>query len=486
MEDLTKLAVDAALDVGAWYADARAVDSRGERVQVKNGSVEALSDSRSRGLGVRVIAGRGSARAWGFAACADTAASAVRDTARRAVDLARAAATTVSEPVRLAEVEPAVDDVALDVETDPDDVALEDRIALLMECDRLMRAEGVEIAIASVRVLHESKHFASSEGASIHQHRIETGGALEATAIADCGACRRSYPSSHGGQVTTRGWELIDEIDLAGNAARIAAEARSLTDAPECPSGEMDLILAGGQLALQLHESCGHPIELDRVLGTEASYAGTSFLTPDKLGSFRYGSDAVNITADATLPGGLGSFAYDDEGVPAQRSWIVREGIFTGYLTSRETAAQLGLDGSNGSMRADGWARLPLIRMTNVNLEPGEQSREEIVASTERGILMEDNLSWSIDDRRLNFQFGCEAGLLIEDGEITQMVRRPSYTGITPQFWRSCDAVANADTWRVWGVPNCGKGEPGQTARVGHGVSTARFRGVRVGVTDDE
>jgi TldD protein len=482
MEDLTTLAVEAAVSAGASYADARAVDTRNERVRVKNGSVEALSDTRSLGVGVRVIAHG----AWGFAGCADTSESAIRDAARRAVDLARAAAPTLEEPVRLADVEPAVGSASTYFEIDPDDVSLDDRLAPLMECDRLMREEDVDVAIGHVSVLRSSKHFASSEGASLHQERVETGAGLEATSVGGCGACRRSYPSSHGGQVMTRGWELIDELDLPGNAGRTAAEARQLVDADECPSGTRDVILGGGQLALQLHESCGHPIELDRVLGTEASFAGTSFLTPDKLGSFRYGSEIVNITADATLPGGLGSLAWDDEGVPAQRSWIVRNGVFTGYLTSRETAAQIGLDGSNGCMRADGWGRLPLIRMTNINLEPGDPSREEIIASTERGILMEDNLSWSIDDRRLNFQFGCELGWLIEDGEITGMVRRPSYTGITPQFWRSCDAVANEQTWRIWGVPNCGKGEPVQTARVGHGVSAARFRDVQVGVTDDE
>ena len=482
MEELTRLAVEAATSAGASYADARVVDRRGERVRVKNGAVEALTDGRSRGLGVRVIADG----AWGFAGTADTLPEAIRAAARQAVDLARAAATTIAEPLHLADVEPAVDSVPASMQIDPDDVPLEDRIALLMECDRLMRAEGVQIAVGAISALHQAQHFASSEGASIYQARVETGGMLEATCIAGCGACRRSYPSSHGGQVMSRGWELIEEIDLPAHAAPLAAEARMLPEAAECPSGTMDLILAGGQLALQLHESCGHPIELDRVLGTEASYAGTSFLTPDRLGSFRYGSDRVNITADATLPGGLGSFAYDDEGVPAQRSWIVRAGVFTGYLTSRETAARIGLDASNGSMRADGWARLPLVRMTNVNLEPGEQSREEIIATTDRGILMEDNLSWSIDDRRLNFQFGCEIGWLIEGGEIAEMVRRPSYTGITPEFWGSCDAVADGATWRVWGVPNCGKGEPGQTARVGHGVSAARFRNVRVGVTSDE
>ncbi|MGI5818019.1 MAG: TldD/PmbA family protein [Armatimonadota bacterium] len=482
MENLTKLAVEAALASGASYADARAVDRRSERARVKNGSVEALSDGRSQGVGVRVIADG----AWGFAGCAERSEGAVRAAARRAVELARAAATTIDEPVRLADVEPVIGSHATEVAIDPADVPLDDRLALLMECDRLMRAEDVEVAVSFVSVLRSAQHFASSEGASIYQERVETGGGLEATAVGDCGACRRSYPSSHGGQVMTRGWELIDELEMTAHAGRTAAQSRQLVDAPECPPGPRDLILAGGQLALQLHESCGHPIELDRVLGTEASFAGTSFLTPDRLGSFRYGSDVVNITADATLPGGLGSFAWDDEGVPAQRSWIVRAGVFTGYLTSRETAAQLGLEGSNGSMRADGWARPPLIRMTNINLEPGDQSREEIIASTERGVLMEDNLSWSIDDRRLNFQFGCEIGWLIEDGEIAGMVRQPGYTGITPEFWRSCDAVADGATWRIWGVPNCGKGEPGQTARVGHGVSAARFRNVQVGVTDDE
>jgi TldD protein len=482
MEKLTRTAVEAAMAGGASYADARFVDRRNERISVKNGATDALSDGRSRGVGVRVIADG----AWGFAGTSDVTPQGVREAAKRAVDLARAAAPTLDEPVRLAELEPAVDDARADVAIHPDDVAIADRLDLLMHCDGLMRAEGVGLATGYLSVLTRRQHFASSEGASIAQEIIETGGGIEATAVGEDGAFRRSYPSSHGGQVMTRGWEVIEELDLPVHAARIASEARQLLDAPECPAGTMDLILAGGQLALQLHESCGHPIELDRVLGTEASYAGTSFLTPDKLGSFRYGSDAVNITADATIPGGLGSFAYDDEGVPAQRSWIVREGIFVGYLTSRETAARLDLGASNGCMRADGWARLPLIRMTNVNLEPGELSREEIIASTERGILMEDNLSWSIDDRRLNFQFGCEVGWLIEDGELAGMVRRPTYTGITPGLWGSCDAVANRDSWLVWGIPNCGKGEPGQSAHVGHGVSAARFRGVRVGVVSDE
>jgi TldD protein len=234
-------------------------------------------------------------------------------------------------------------------------------------------------------------------------------------------------------------------------------------------------------LALQVHESCGHPIELDRVFGTEASYAGTSFLTTEKMGNFRYGSEIVNITADATVPGGLGTFGYDDEGVPAQRTPIVRDGIFVGYLTSRETAAVLGQQ-SNGAMRADGWNRIPLIRMTNVNLEPGEWDLDDLIADTDDGIYMEMNKSWSIDDKRLNFQFGTEIAYQIKKGKLGQMYKNATYTGITPQFWAGCDAICSDKHWNVWGTPNCGKGQPSQTAHVGHGTAPARFRNVRVGV----
>lgn len=481
MQERASIAVRAALDAGASYADARVVERRTEVINTRNGNLDSLSSSIEVGVGVRVL-GEG---AWGFAATSEADALAVRAAARQAVELARAAASTRSEPVRLAPVQPAVDDVPAHVAIDPSDVPLEDRISLLMECDRLMRGPQVAVTTGELTVLRISKHFVSSEGADIHQQRIETGGGISATAVDGQQSQRRSYPGAHGGQMMARGWEVIEELQLAEHAEEIAGEAARLLRAPLCPAGEMDLILAGEMLALQIHESCGHPIELDRVLGTEASYAGTSFLTPDKLGKFRYGSEHVNITADATIAGALGSFAYDDEGVPAQRTEIVRGGIFVGYLTSRETAAALGLPTSNGCMRADGYRCMPLIRMTNINLEPGDVSFEQLIASTERGLLLEINRSWSIDDRRLNFQFGCEVGRVIQDGEIVGIVRDPTYTGLTPRFWASCDRVADAATWRVVGLSNCGKGEPTQTAHVGHGVSAARFRGVQVGVRGD-
>lgn len=484
MEDLTARAVEAALEAGASYADARYVAQEEEEVRVKNGAVEGLRSSHSRGIGIRVIADG----AWGFAATSTLHLQHVEKASQLAVRIARASATALQEPVELAPVEPAQGRFPAAPQEDPFDVPLEDKIDLLVDCDRLMQeAAQVQLREGHLELSREEKYFESSEGAQIYQERIDTGIGLEATAVAPDGSetQTRSYPASHGGQTAQRGWELVRELDLPAHAEEVAREAQALLQAPHCPATVTDLILEGSQLALQLHESCGHPVELDRVLGTEASFAGTSFLTPDKLDTFRYGSEHVNINADATLPGGLGSFAYDDEGVPAQRTDIVREGIFCGYLSSRETAPAIGRL-SSGAMRADGWNRLPLIRMTNVNLEPGDWTLDELIAETKRGLYLGTNTSWSIDDKRLNFQFGTEVAYRIEDGELGEMLRNATYTGTTPEFWRSCDAVCGAQEWNLWGVPNCGKGEPMQTARVSHGVAPARFRHVRVGVMEEQ
>ena len=234
-------------------------------------------------------------------------------------------------------------------------------------------------------------------------------------------------------------------------------------------------------MELQVHESVGHPTELDRVYGTEAAYAGTSFLKPGDLGSLRYGSPHMNITADPTTPRGLGTFAFDDEGVPARRLPIVEGGILTGFLGSRETAALIGRD-LGGSMRADGWSRMPLVRMTNLHLEPGEGSLDDLLSDVDEGIYLATNKSWSIDDKRLNFQFGTQTAWEIRKGKLTRMLRDATYMGVTPIFWGSLDAVAGPDEWRMAGLTNCGKGQPGQHAHVSHGASPARFRNVQVGV----
>ena len=284
-----------------------------------------------------------------------------------------------------------------------------------------------------------------------------------------------------GGQAQTRGYEAIDDMRLAENSERVRDEAIALLQAETCPSKITDIILDSSQLALQVHESIGHPCELDRILGDEASFAGTSFLSLDKVGSFKYGSPLVNVTADATIPGALGTFGYDDEGVPAQKTYLIKDGVLTGFLTSRESAGQLGQT-SNGTMRADGWNRSPLIRMTNINLLPGDWNFEDLIADTDDGIYLETNKSWSIDDKRINFQFATEIAWEIKNGKLGKMLRRPNYTGITPEFWSSCDAICNDKYWTVWGTPNCGKGEPMQVAHVAHGTSPSRFRNVQVGV----
>ena len=406
--------------------------------------------------------------------------------AAEAVAVARASATCRRDPVKLAPVEAARAEWRTPALIDPFQVPLNEKIALLLRADTGMRSvKGLTVAEAQMQFVEEDQWFVSTEGAEIHQVLLMSGGGIVATAIRDGEAQTRSYPAPFGGQWAGRGYELLREMDLPGAAERIASEAVALLDAPQCPSGVFDLILGSGQLALQVHESCGHPIELDRVLGTEANFAGRSFLTLDKLArGFRYGSPAVNIVADATPEHGPGpgTFGYDDEGVPSQRTDIVKEGIFRGYLTSRETAAIVGEGRSNGTMRAEGWSNFPLIRMTNVSLLPGEAELEALIGDTANGIFMDDNRSWSIDDRRLNFQFGTEYAWEIRNGKRTRLLKNPTYGGTTPEFWGSCDAVCGPSQWTLWGVPNCGKGEPMQIAATGHGAAPSRFRSVKIGV----
>ncbi len=258
-------------------------------------------------------------------------------------------------------------------------------------------------------------------------------------------------------------------------------EALALLVAPQCPAGTRTLLLDSSQVALQIHESCGHPAELDRVFGSEISLAGGSFLQPRWLGKLQYGSRLVTLVADATTAGGNGTFGWDDEGVPAGTRPLVDHGLFVDYLSSRETAAALGRP-STGTMRAESWNRAPIIRMVNVSLDPGAAgSLEDLVGDTDDGLLVATDKSWSIDDLRLNFQFSCEIAWEIKRGKRTRILRDPFYTGITPRFWGGCDAICGPDAWRLWGLSTCGKGDPMQSMHVGHGASPARFRGVTVG-----
>jgi TldD protein len=464
---------------GVEYGDARVVDQRHEQINVRGNTVENVADRSSKGIGVRVLHNG----AWGFAATADLSDSGLAKCSADALEVAKASAMTITERAILAEKPVEQGDWKSPRVIDPFEVPLTEKIEHLISASSSMASHPkIVSAKGHVNFIHEKKFYADTEGSRLHQDILHTGGAIEAVAREGDQVQKRSFPNSHDGDWAAAGWEWIENLKMPSNAEQVAQETADLLHAPECPSGEIDLILAGPQLALQIHESCGHPTELDRALGTEISLAGASFMTPDRLGKLKYGSDKVNLFGDARIAGTLGGFAWDDEGVPAQRFDIVQNGLFVGYQTSRETAAQLGQT-SNGTMRADGWARAPLIRMTNINLapDPDGPTLEELIEDTKYGILLDVNKSWSIDDLRLNFSFGCEYGILIENGERAGLVKNPVYVGITPKFWGSCDAVCNEENWKVWGVANCGKGHPQQRARVGHGVSGARFRSVTVG-----
>ncbi|GIF24552.1 TldD protein [Actinoplanes tereljensis] len=464
-------AVQAALDAGARYADARIMLRRTESMSARNGDVEDLNSDESAGLGVRALVGS----SWGFYAVPDLSDSAARAAGRRAAQIAAASATVPGPPIDLVPAGAGAGSWTSECRIDPLAVPLADKGDLLVRATQAAKDAGADQAEAGYAIWDTRKWFVSSDGHRIDQHVRECGASVTASALGDGEVQRRGWGHQYG----TRGWELVEELDLVGNAPRMAEEARALTTAPLCPSGETNLILAGDQLALQIHESVGHAIELDRILGWEAAFAGTSWLDLEKLGSLRYGSELMNITIDPTIPGALGSFGYDDEGTPAGKRDAVRDGIWVGVLAGRDSAAVAGLDYA-GSVRSDGWARLPMVRMTNVGLEPGPHSLDEIIAATDDGIYMETNRSWSIDDRRLNFQFGCEIGYEIKNGKRGRMLRNPTYTGIGPRFWQSMDMLS-AETV-PYGIPNCGKGQPGQVGHTAHSAAPARFSNVRVGV----
>ncbi|HXD59506.1 MAG TPA: TldD/PmbA family protein [Thermoleophilaceae bacterium] len=462
------------------YADVRHVRSSAETVSTRNGRVELVRQWQEEGFGVRVRIGG----AWGFAAARGNEKAAAEDALARAIAVAEAQPRIDDGVVALAPEGAASGTYSTPVEIDPFSVSLEDKLALLTEADAAMRGDPrIALTGAHFDAYRDDKVFCSTEGAYCEQRIVECGGGLAATATSDSETQVRSYPGAHREQVSQAGYEHFAGLRLAEEAPRVAEEAVALLTAPPCPAEVTTIVLNGEQVALQVHESVGHAVELDRVLGREASYAGTSFVSASDLGSLQYGSPAMNVTADATVAEGLGTFGWDDEGVAAHAVPIVREGVLRGFLSSRETAAEIGLERSGGCMRGEGFSRQPIIRMTNVNLEPGDAgSLEDLIADTDHGIYMATNRSWSIDSRRLQFQFATEAAWEIRDGRLGRLLRNPSYAGVTPQFWASLDAVCDRSAWRLWGVLNCGKGEPGQSMHVSHGAAPARFRNVQVGV----
>lgn len=478
MKDLALRALDAAQAAGAAYADVRILTEESESLSVKDGKVGGVNRSLSAGFGVRVIAGG----AWGFAASPSVERKEIERIARLAVKVAKASAKLKIKDVSLAPVDKYLDEYVTPHRQNPLEVPLEKKLDLLLKTDAAMRrVKGVTITESRISSWVEDQLFASTVGSIIKQRIVQCGGGYTATAVKGGDVQYRSYPCSHGGQWESNGYELIEELDFVGNAEKTSEEAVALLSADPCPSGVKDIIIEGSQLSLQIHESVGHPLELDRVLGSEANYAGTSFATTDHLGKLRYGSKAVTIVSDPTCPRGLGSYGYDDEGVKAEPFDLIRQGLLVNYLSSRESAKVIGKR-STGAMRADGWGNMPLVRMTCINLLPGDISLEDLIADTDDGIYMATNKSFSIDDRRSNFQFGTEIAWEIKKGKMGRMLKNATYAGITTQFWNSCDRVCGQNDWRIWGTANCGKGEPPQGARTAQGCAPARFRKVQVGV----
>ncbi|MDR3762986.1 MAG: TldD/PmbA family protein [Acidobacteriota bacterium] len=482
MKQVAEWALEAAVAAGASHGEARVVHERQRGLGTRNGRVSSAADSESLGVGIRVLCRGG----WGFAATQRLSREGVEECARLAVEIARASARVQPHPVELLPEPPVVAEWSSPCQIDPFTVPVEECLDLLRRVDLELRAvAGVTLSETSMSFRRYEQWFYNTEGAAIRQTFITTGAGCAAHAFEGDSIQTRSYPNSFGGQYQNKGYELVRELHLVENANRVARECVALLKAPQCPEGRRDLVLDSSQLGLQIHESIGHPIELDRVLGYEANFAGTSFLTLDKLHTLRYGSDLVNVVADAR-PGhgpGLGTYAFDDEGVAAQCVPIITRGIFEGYLSSRDTAAVIGRERSGGHLRAEGWARVPIVRMSNVSLLPGEDelSFEDLISSTGDGIYMETNRSWSIDDKRYNFQFGCEAAWEIKGGKLGRLLRNPSYSGITTEFWNAMDAVCDRREWTLWGTPNCGKGQPEQGMGTGHGAAPARFRQIKIG-----
>ncbi len=460
--------------LGAEYADVRYVSLTQAPVMLTSEGAPQASVSKSAGLGLRVLVDG----AWGFCATPYLDQRSLEKTADEAVKIASASALhKLGDGVGLSPLEPLRARWQTPHKTDPLTVKLEDKVRLLNEVTAAAKSvAGVSRVNASIMSYREDKEFMSTDGRQIEQVSIHSGAQLSVTARGDGDVQSRSFSD-----YADAGYEFVESLDLVTKAEALGREATALLKAPSCPASVTDLVMGGSMVALQIHESCGHPVEIDRVVGQEATFAGTSFLTPEKKGSFRYGSPQVHMVADATARGGLGSFGFDDEGVEAQRTDLVVDGIFQDYLTSRELAPMFDQE-SNGTMRAVGWQNIPLVRMTNINLEPGDWTLDEIIKDTKSGIYVEEPKSWSLDDKRLNFHFGQELAYEIRDGSLGRMLKNPAYTGNTPEFWNSCDAVANRSYWHIWGTPGCAKGEPVQVVHVGHGAAPARFRKVKVGV----
>ena len=477
LDKLSQSAIEHALAKGASYADFRYEELTEQDLAVRDARPETFNRSYSRGFAIRLIADG----AWGFAAEAVTSEETIIVAVEKAFQIARASATINQKSIELAPVEKVTDSYKTPIKKDPFLVSLSEKVAYLEQLESMMRIDDqITTSSASMSFYKTSKYFASSAGSQITQDIYQAG------IGASCGIIKshreqyeRAYPTP-GGQWVTGGYEITEKFDFAESLPNLVEEVKALAWAKDCPEGEMDVVLSGDMLSLQIHESVGHPLELDRVFGYERNFSGISFATPDKLDNLKYASELVTFSADSKAPGGLATYAYDDEGVKTEKTPLIERGMLVNYLSDRETASRIGKQ-STACCRAAGWMNVPIVRIPNVLMNPGDKSFDQLIGEIDKGLYVTAPDSWSIDDNREGFSLGGQVGWLIEGGKLTTMVKSPRYSGSTVQFWNSCDAIGDESQWRIWGTPNCGKGQPGQNARTAQGCSPARFRKVRVG-----
>ena len=480
-EDLAMEALGAARDAGASYADVRIGRYRRQFLSARERQVQAVSDNESYGVGVRVLV-QGS---WGFAASSDLSRAGVVKAAREAVVIAKAARTVQRRPVELAPVSPVTGSWMTPVQRDPLEVPIEDKVALLLATNEAaLKVPNVRFANSGMSLLREVKLLATSEGTVTTQTFIRVGPTFSVTAVGNGDFQQYNEELALRGS----GWEYIEQLDMAGNAAKWAGLAAEKLGARTVEPGRYDLILDPTNLWLTIHESVGHPTELDRAMGQEANYAGTSFVAPpDKmLGKLKYGTPLMNIQADRTQAESLARCAWDDEGVPAEQWNIIEKGVFKDYQTTREQAAWIaphtGVKKSHGCSFADSWSSVQFQRMPNISLMPGPQDigMDDIVAATDRGIIVKNRGSWSIDNQRYNFQFSGQLFHEVKGGKITGMLKDVAYQSTTPVFWNAMDMIGGKKSYWLGGTFTDGKGEPGQVNSVSHGCPPARFRGVNI------
>ncbi len=465
--------------LGADYADLRYVEGDRERLRTKDGKMDDQRQTHSRGVGIRVLA----ANAFGFSATSDLSAASLERHLKQAYEMAVLFSKSRRAEIKLAAPQSVQDEWSTPVKKDPWKITLQEKIQPSIQTEKeLLSYPHIASTSSVLDFTRKRTLFLSSEGSRIEQTLYRTGGWLSAESWIGREKILRTYPGPSG-YYRAGGYEVICGMRFEKELPRLTQELKELRRAPEAPAGTFDLILKGSILALQIHETFGHASESDRVYGYEDNYGGRTFLNPGLLGGFQVASPQVTIVSDASTRSGpgTGSFAYDDDGVKARSVEIIGKGFFQGYLTSRETASFLDEKVSSANAVAQDAFHYPLIRMTNLNLMPGAGTLEEMIAGTEEGFLLDNELSWSIDQMRLDFQIGAEAGAHIKNGKIQGFVRFPYYRANTLDFWQSCDLIAGKDDWIYWGFSDCGKGGPYQEAFTGHGISPARFRKINFG-----